>query len=223
MLRGLFGGGSREKGLLSQLPARGASVEVIAAGRPSRTAIIDESTVKGLVIGEVLGRPGESAVVIFSLPTGKFRFGTRITAVKENATTLEIPRKIDRVGASLGEHRRATVRLDALVPGKWRFAPGGKGTGEFSRGNIRDISRGGCSLIADRAMKTGTLVEVQLQLRTGAADLTFLGEVMRTQEIASSGKVSHGLRFHGVTPEEDRAIIEFINRKQSELRSRGLA
>jgi hypothetical protein len=41
--------------------------------------------------------------------------------------------------------------------------------------------------------------------------------------VPTSGKHSHGLRFQGVTPDEDRAILEFINKKQADLRSRGLA
>jgi hypothetical protein len=32
-----------------------------------------------------------------------------------------------------------------------------------------------------------------------------------------------GLRFHGVKPEEDRAIMEFINKRQADRRNRGLA
>ncbi|MDP9025733.1 MAG: PilZ domain-containing protein, partial [Candidatus Eremiobacteraeota bacterium] len=86
------------------------------------------------------------------------------------------------------------------------------------------ISRGGCSLICDRELKFGTEVEVQLPLRGGgAAPLALRGEVMRHEHIAQSGKHSHGLRFTGLRPDEDHAIIEFINRKQTDLRNRGLA
>ena len=91
------------------------------------------------------------------------------------------------------------------------------------RATIRDISRGGCALNTDRALKLGTQIEVKLALSERGAPITLLAEVMRHQEIKSSGKHSHGLRFHGVRPEEDHAIIDFINRKQAELRSRGLA
>jgi c-di-GMP-binding flagellar brake protein YcgR len=127
------------------------------------------------------------------------------------------------IGAVGGAQKRQSVRLDALVNGHWRLAPGGKGSGEFSRATIRDISRGGCSLIIDVPLKFGTMVEAKFPLVTGAPPVTMLGEVMRHEEIKSSGKHSHGLRFHGVRPEEDQAIIEFINRKQTDLRNRGLA
>jgi c-di-GMP-binding flagellar brake protein YcgR len=72
-------------------------------------------------------------------------------------------------------------------------------------------------------LKLGAKVEVQMQLKSGAAPLTLLGEVMRHQDIPTSGKHSHGVRFAGVRPAEDQAIIEFINRKQTDLRNRGLA
>jgi hypothetical protein len=46
---------------------------------------------------------------------------------------------------------------------------------------------------------------------------------MRVEQVPTSGKHSHGLRFHGLTPTEDMAIRDFINRRTAELRSRGLA
>jgi c-di-GMP-binding flagellar brake protein YcgR len=118
--------------------------------------------------------------------------------------------------------KRQNVRLDAIVNGEWRFAPGGIGTGEFGKATIRDISRGGCSLILDRELKPRTGVEVRMRLRPEGEALTLLGEVMRHEKIPTSGKYSHGLRFHGIRPAEDQAIIDFINRRQADLRSRGL-
>jgi c-di-GMP-binding flagellar brake protein YcgR len=53
--------------------------------------------------------------------------------------------------------------------------------------------------------------------------VVLLGEVMRHDHIPTSGKHSHGLRFQGVRPEEEQAIVDFINKKQADLRSRGLA
>ena len=67
------------------------------------------------------------------------------------------------------------------------------------------------------------MVEVKMALRGDAAPLVTLGEVMRSEQIPTSGKHSHGLRFHGLRPDEDQAILEFINRRQAELRSRSLA
>jgi c-di-GMP-binding flagellar brake protein YcgR len=103
------------------------------------------------------------------------------------------------------------------------MAPGGMGVGEFMKGSIRDISRGGCAIIVDRQCKVGQWLEVKMTLRADSPPVTVLGEIVRCEQIPTSGKFSHGLRFHGVSAEEDRTILDFINRRQAELRSRGLA
>jgi len=227
MLKSLFSRGPSIPA--SKLPNANAFVDVVVGGRPSRSVSVDAVTGKGIVVRGAIGRPGESAVMLYDSGHGRLRAATKITAASGDRTTLAMPARVTQAsvsgagGGAGGAQKRQTVRLDALVPGTWRFAPGGKGTGEFVKANIRDISRGGCSLILDRELKRGTSVEVQLRLREGGAPLVLLGEVMRQERIASSGRFSHGLRFHGIRPEEDHAIVEFINRRQAELRSRGLA
>ena len=119
--------------------------------------------------------------------------------------------------------QRAAVRLQVTVPGLWRDAPGGKGVGAYTRGSITDISRTGASLTVDREIKRPAQVEIKFSVSTAARPLVLLGEVVRTTKIEASGKSALGLRFLGVTPEEDRTIMEFINKRQAERRSRGLA
>ncbi len=125
--------------------------------------------------------------------------------------------------ALLPEHQRAAVRLDVTVPGLWRFAPGGKAVGEYLRGSLTDVSRTGASLIVERDIKPGGRVEVKFSISTAAAPLVMLCEVVRTTKIEVSGKWSLGLRFVGITADEDRRIMDFINKRQAEQRSRGLA
>ena len=221
MLKSLFGGRSAVPP--SKLPQRNSSVDVVVGGRPARTVTVDECNEKGIVTREVIGRPGEPATFVYTTPAGRFRLQTKIAAVRGAGTYFEPAKRVDLVGAAQHAQKRSSVRLDALVNGAWRFAPSGKGSGEFMRATVHDISRGGCALNTDRALRAGTLVEVKLNLREGKPPLVLLGEVMRHHEIPTSGKHSHGLRFQGVRPEEDNAIVEFINRRQSELRSRGLA
>jgi hypothetical protein len=221
MLKSIFG--SRQGIPMGKLPQRNSTIEVIVGGRPSRSVTVDACDEKGILTRDVVGRAGEAATLIYATPAGRFRLQTKIAGIRGSNTYFEIPKRVDMLGAAMGTQKRASVRLDALVNGMWRFAHGGKGTGEFARATVQDISRGGCALNIDRALRPGTLVEVKLTLRDGNAPLVLLGEVMRHHEIRSSGKHSHGLRFQGVRPEEDNAIIEFINRKQSELRNRGLA
>lgn len=221
MLKGLFGGGKTELPQ-TKLPQVRANVDVIVAGRPARQVTVEAVSAKGIVTSSVVGRAGETAVILYTAAAGRFRAETKIAGTSATSTQFEPPKRVSLIGAATGAQKRQSVRLDALVNGFWRFAPQGKGTGGFVRCTIRDISRSGCALLADRPLKLHTQVEVQFALRDDS-NLTLLAEVMRHEQIAASGKHSHGLRFHGVRPDEDQAIVEFINRKQAELRSRGLA
>ncbi len=135
-------------------------------------------------------------------------------APKKKAAVKRVPQPMQQ---------RAAVRLQVTVPGLWRDAPGGKGVGAFSRGSITDISRTGALLTVDREIKRPAQLEVKFSVSTAARPLVLLGEVVRTTKIEASGKSALGLRFLGVTPEEDRTIMEFINKRQAERRSRGLA
>ncbi len=222
MFKALFGGSSNRLPS-AKLPQVNTFIDAIVAGRPSRSVTVESVGAKGIVTRESLGRPGETAVLLYTTGAGRFRAASKIASSNGTSTVFEMPRHVALVGAATGAQKRQSVRLDALVIGGWRFAPAGKGAGEFVRATIRDISRGGCSLITDRAMKHGTMVEVKMDLNSAGAPLMLLGEVMRHEEIKTSGKQSHGLRFHGLRPEEDQAIVEFINRKQTDLRNRGLA
>lgn len=222
MIKSLFGG--RGGGLPpSKLPQLHSFVEVIVGGRPVKSVTVESVGAKGIVTRDALGRVGETAILVYTATAGKFRAEAKIAAVTATSTQFDPPKRLSLIGAATGAQKRQSVRLDAIVSGEWRFAPRGVGTGEFAKSTIRDISRGGCSLIIDRALKLHTQVEVKMRLRPEGAPVTLLGEVMRHEEIKSSGKHSHGLRFHGLRPDEDQQIIEFINRRQADLRSRGLA
>ena len=222
MFKSIFGG--RAGGVSpSKLPQLHSFVDVIVGGRPARNVTVEAVGPKGVVTRDSLGKVGESAVLVYTASAGRYRAETKISAVTATSTQFDPPRRVSLIGAAVGAQKRQSVRLDAIVTGEWRSAPGGIGTGEFARATIRDISRGGCSLIIERELKPHSQVEVKMQLKAGAPAVTLLGEVMRHEKIKTSGKFSHGLRFHGLRPDEDQAIIEFINRRQSDLRSRGLA
>jgi len=189
---------------------RPASVCVETIG----SASFQTSTPPGLVAGT-------TAIFTYATDKGKFRFVTKCSATKGSHATFAMPARIEEL-QKFGGQKRASVRLDTTVPGQWRFAPAGKGIGTLSKGSITDISRTGASLIIDRELGFGTQVELQVSLNT-TTPMSFLGEVKRVQKIPASGKVSHGLMFHGIRPDEDKKIMEFINKRQAERRSRGLA
>lgn len=207
----------------AKLPQLHSFVDVIAGGRPARSVTVESVGAKGIITKDVLGKAGEVAVIVYQAQAGRFRAQTKISSVTAATTLFELPKKVALIGAATGAQKRQSVRLDAIVAGHWRSAPNGIGTGEWMKCTIRDISRGGCSLIIDRALKHHAHVEVKMQLKGEIAPVTLLGQVMRHETIPTSGKHSHGLRFHGVRPAEDQAIVEFINRRQADLRNRGLA
>jgi hypothetical protein len=225
MLKGLFSG---KPGVLplAKLPQLHSFVDVIVGRRAVRQVTVEAVGAKGITTSEAtLGAVGESAVLVYQATSGRYRCTTKIATVGQAKTTFEMPKKVSLIGTSPGggSQQRKSVRLDAIVMGTWRFAPNGIGHGSFEKATLRDISRGGCSLIIDRGLRKGQQVEVQMQLKPDGPTFTFFGEVMRVETIKTSGKHSHGLAFKGIRPDEDQAIVEFINRKQSELRSRGLA
>jgi PilZ domain len=220
IFKSLFGG-CTPRIAQEKLPQVHAFVDVSVGGRPMRSVSVEDVGAKEIVASTVLGRVGETATFVYTNATGKYRFATKIVSVADGSTHFDLPNRVDAVGG--GAQKRSSVRMDVLVQGSWRFAPGGKGVGEFMKGSLNDISRGGCALITDRPFKNGQQVEVRMNLRPDEPPLTVLGEVMRSQQIPTSGRYSHGLKFMGMRPEEDHIILEFINRRQTELRNRGLA
>jgi c-di-GMP-binding flagellar brake protein YcgR len=221
--------GLRPKGLAQQaklkLPQVNSFVDLTAIGNGPRGSVCVEALQdKGLAVTSLPGlAAGQTAVFSYQNAHGRFRFSSRCTAVRGQHALFSMPQRIETVQLFGGAQKRAAVRLDATVPAQWRFAPQGKGQGDFVRASLTDISRSGASLIVDREVKKGTFVEVRFGVSTSSAPLALLGEVMRTANIESTKKLSLGLRFHGLKAEEDRAIMEFINKRQAERRSRGLA
>jgi hypothetical protein len=207
----------------NKLPQLHSFVDVMVEGRHVQSVTVESLTPRAIVTRDALGRVGDSAIIVYNATAGRFRAETKIAAVTATSTQFELPRRVNLIGAAAGEQKRQNVRLDAIVAGDWRLAPTGIGVGEFAKATIRDISRGGCSLITDRELKPHNTVEIRLKLRPESAPLTLLAEVMRHEQIEKSKKHSHGLRFHGVRPDEDQAIIDFINRRQADLHNRGLA
>jgi hypothetical protein len=201
------------------LPLLHSFVEVAVGGRRMRSVPVEEIAEQHIAVGEAMGRVGERGAFVYQNPSGKFRFGATIVQVKNGFTYFTRPQKIE----ALGNGKRASVRMDTLLPGTWRMAPDGIGVGEFMKGSIRDISCGGCSLITDRQCKVAQWLEVRVVLRNDAQPLTLLGEIKRVEVVPTSGKFSHGLRFHALAADEEKAIREFIHRRQTELRNRGLA
>ncbi|GAC1659478.1 MAG: hypothetical protein NVS4B13_04360 [Candidatus Elarobacter sp.] len=208
-----------------KLPAVNVFVDLtMTGGGPRGSVCVDSVGERSLSVSALPGtKEGATGVFTYSNVVGKFRFSAKCTGVERGAAVFALPERIETLQVFTGAHQRAAMRIDATVPAQWRFAPGGKGSGDYTRCSLTDISRSGASLIVDREVKKGTFLEMRFALSTAASPLALLGEVMRSSAIESSKKISLGLRFNAVKPEEDRAIMEFINKRQAERRSRGLA
>ena len=228
MFRALGFGGKTQGPIKHKLPQTHSLIEMTVTGGGPRGSVTFEALHEKVFTVHALPgmHAGQTAVFVYQNPSGKFRFSSRCQLVKGSHAVFALPGKIETLAlsaAASGAQKRQSVRLDATVPCMWRFAINGKGGGDFTRGALTDISRTGASLIAEREMRRGTQVEVKFQTASGQAPFELLGEVMRASKIEASGKFSLGLMFHGVTADQDRAIMDFINKRQAERRSRGLA
>jgi hypothetical protein len=211
--------------LKRKLPPVNSFVDLAMTARGPRGSVCVETVDDRAVAVTLLPgiAPGLIGVFNYQNALGRFRFSTKCQTVSGQQALFASPDRVETVQIFSPERQRAAVRLDATVPGGWRYAPAGKGTGDYTRASLTDISRSGASLIVDRDVKKGTYVEVRFAVSTSATPLVILGEVMRSEKLESSRKMSLGLRFHGLKPDEDRAIMEFINKRQAERRNRGLA
>jgi len=182
--------------------------------------IVDRSLIVAALPGTKIGATGRFS---YSNSVGRFRFSAKCVALKGPNAVFALPERVETLQVFSGVAQRNAVRIEATVLAQWRYAPAGEGYGDYVRGSLTDISRSGASLIVDREVKRGTFLELRFRLSSAASPLVLVAEVMRSSTIETTKKISLGLRFHGVKPEEDRAIMEFINRRQTERRNRGLA
>jgi hypothetical protein len=166
---------------------------------------------------------GGTGVFTYENAVGKFRFPSKCVTLRAGIATFAIPERIEALHVFASDPHRSAVRLDATVAAHWRYAPGGRGSGDYARGSMTDISPGGASLIVDREIRRGTYVETCFAVNPALPPLVLLSEVMRSSAIESSKKITLGLRFNAVKPAEERAIMEFITKRHAERRSRGLA
>src|ERR1700681_45136 len=208
-----------------KLPQLNSFVALAMTGSGPRGSVCVESlTDRNLTVTALPGTStGGTGVFTYENPVGKFRSASKCVALRSGIATFAMPERIEALHVLASAKHREAVRLDTTLTARWRFAPGGRGSGEFARAALTDISRTGASLIVDREIRRGTYLETCFTVSPAAPPLVLLGEVMRSSGIESSKKISLGLRFNAVQPAEDRAITEFINKRQAERRNRGLA
>jgi c-di-GMP-binding flagellar brake protein YcgR len=167
-------------------------------------------------------KAGQPVVLSYTNASGKYSLESAIASVTEKQATLAMPQRIKVLQKFSAARQRNAVRIDTTVNVQWRFTPAGKIATDFAKATLSDLSRGGAQLTVDRELKQGVKVDVNVPLAAAGPPVMLQGEVRRVDK-TRTGKFNAGLRFVDLKPEVDAAISDFINRRQADLRSRGLA
>lgn len=164
---------------------------------------------------------GDSAVYSFESELNRLESGNVALWV------IDKPEVIQRM------QRRTHVRLEASLPVLYTIlARPNDPNPELSaqqnmtvfRGRTQDISGGGSMLVLDQKLDSGTLVDMEVQLRPRET-INLLGEIVRIIKSEERGRiVEHwtGVKFLDVNEREMDTIVSFIFEEQRRLRRRGL-
>ncbi|HEY3315704.1 MAG TPA: PilZ domain-containing protein [Bacillota bacterium] len=214
------------------------SVEVLAgtlAGRYS-SQFVDERA-EGFVIaapitqGVALAAPaGTLLKVDWTGESAVYSFESELLKLESGVIALWV---ITKPEVTQRMQRRTHVRLDASLPILYTIlAHPNDPNPELSaqqnmtvfRGRTRDLSGGGSMLVIDQKLESGTLVDMEIQLRPRET-INLMGEIVRIIKSEEKGRiVEHwtGVKFLDVNEREMDTIISFIFEEQRRLRRRGL-
>lgn len=211
------------KQLRETLPAIHSFVECVVRDGPKGQICFEGAGIKTITTTALDGmQPGQLAIVSYTNTSGKYSFQSHVVGINGKQATLELPGQIKTLQKFAGARQRNAVRVDTTVNVTWRFTPSGKIATDYQKATLSDLSTGGAQLTVDRELKAGMKVDCQVPLSPAGPPVLIQGEVRRTDK-TRSGKFNAGLRFVGLSAEAQQAIVDFINRRQADLRSRGLA
>ena len=211
------------KQLRETLPAIHSFVECVVRDGPKGQICFEGAGIKTITTTALDGmKPGQVAVVSYTNTNGKYSFTSNVVNINGKQATLELPGQIKTLQKFAGARQRNAVRVDTTVNVQWRFTPAGRIATDFQKATLSDLSTGGAQLTVDRELKVGVKVDCQAPLAASGASLMIHGEVRRVDK-TRTGKFNAGLRFVELASETEAAIVDFINRRQADLRKRGLA
>ena len=211
------------KQLREMLPSLHSFVDVAVRNGPKGSVCFENSSAKTFVTSVLPGMsPGQQVSFNYQNTGGKYRFSTAVKAVDAKQATFELPGKIETVQKFGGSRMRTNVRIDTTVSIQWRYHSTGKIESEWQKGTLSDISRTGSSLATEKVIKTGNMLELKIPLSAKADPITVRADARRVDKIEGTAKYNVGLSFHPLKPDAERAVIDFINRRQVDLRNRGL-
>lgn len=212
-----------ERGLPREmLPIVDSFVDVAVGDRTERHSVpvdtLDAQTFSTRLL-PALG-VGERADFLYTTAVGRFRFTTTCCRLDETHAHFKTPTNIKTIVA-FGSKRR-WFRVESTMSVQWRYAPGGVGSGDYLKGALSDVSRGGASLVVGREIKCGTQVELRLALGAFVAPVILLAHVLRSGRIASSAKYSAAVCFDSIDDAAVKAIDQFVHERQKVRRDRGV-
>jgi c-di-GMP-binding flagellar brake protein YcgR len=211
------------KELREMLPSLHSFVDATVRNGPKGSVCFENAGIKTFVTSMLPGlAPGAQVTFVYQNSAGKFRFNAAVRSIDDKQATFELPNKIETIQKFGGAKKRTNVRIDTTVNVQWRYGATGKIESEWQKGVLSDISRTGSSLAADREIRNGNIIELKIPLRADGSAITVRADARRVDKIAGTSKFNVGLSFHPLRPDDERAIIEFINRRQVDLRNRGL-
>jgi hypothetical protein len=212
------------KQVRDMLPSLHSFVDVaVRNGGPKGSVCFENAGIKTFITSVLPGMaPGQQVSFSYSNTAGRYRFSTAVKAVDAKQATYDIPGKIETLQKFGGSAKRTNVRIDTTTPVQWRYSSMGKIESEWQKGILSDISRAGSSLATDKTIKTGNIIELKIPLNPAGSPTLVKGEAKRVDKIEGTSKFNVGLAFHPLKADAEKAIVEFINRRQVDLRNRGL-
>jgi hypothetical protein len=224
MFRRSLGHEKEDPSVRAKMPKENTPVTISRAGGPTVSGSIANLDAKTFTIRTQLkGQAGATYFVNYQSMSGKHRFGARCVEASANSLVLGYPAKIDTVEeSSQANSGRQSVRLDMALRCEWRSIKDGKPETPFTRGTLVDISRTGASMVLDFELASGTLVELRVTFNSQSAPLILAGEVRRVSAAEQAKRLVHGIQFHTLAPEQEKAIVAYIHHRQAERRHRGL-
>jgi c-di-GMP-binding flagellar brake protein YcgR len=224
-LGGLFGGSKAPtaKQLREMLPALHSFVDISIRNGAKGQVCFENAGASTIATSVMPGlSAGQQVTFFYSNSGGKYRFSTSVKSVDAKQATFGMPGKIETVQKFGGAVKRTNVRIDTTVSVQWRYHSAGKIESEWQKGVLSDLSRTGSSLAVERQIKSGNMIELKIPLSSSGPPIMVKAEAKRVDKIEGREKYTVGVSFHGLPHEADRAIIDFINRRQTDLRNRGL-
>jgi hypothetical protein len=200
------------------LPELNAFVDVAVGGKTESVPVESISRTELTVRCPTKATVGAKALFNYMNRRGSFRFYAQCMAINGRAAAFALPSEIT-VLQKVSDRRR-NVRYKYALPVVWRYAPDGVGYGDFSKSATVDISSGGVLLVVPRELRTGTVVEVKIDL--GTASFAVVGTLTRETTQQASGKFLAGIALR-VSPVQANAIEAFISMREQGQRKRGIA